>query len=204
MFKFLRKVTEMPWLEQGFPEGSEPTEANAPYTRKVALGVFLAVITSVFFLFVMAYLERMKLADWRPVDEPGLLWFNTLLLVVGSVAMQRARKADFGARGSVSFALLLGGVMALAFLVGQFIAWQALSTGGYASVSNPANAFFYLLTAIHGLHLAGGLYVWARAVWRGWRGADAERIRLSIELCSVYWHYLLLVWLVLFALMLAT
>jgi len=35
-------------------------------------------------------------------------------------------------------------------------------------------------------------------------GADARSVRLSVELCTVYWHYLLLVWIVLFALLLST
>ncbi|NNL95161.1 MAG: cytochrome-c oxidase, partial [Xanthomonadales bacterium] len=41
-------------------------------------------------------------------------------------------------------------------------------------------------------------------MWRSLQGGDANRIRISVELCSVYWHYLLLVWLALFALMLST
>jgi len=75
----------------------------------------------------------------------------------------------------------------------------------FFSPLNPAVAFFYLLTAVHGLHLLGGLYVWGRTVAR-MRGKDVEVIdvRLSIELCSVYWHFLLLVWLGLFAVMLST
>jgi len=65
-------------------------------------------------------------------------------------------------------------------------------------------AFFLLLTAMHGIHLVGGLAVWARATLRAVRGADFARVRLSVELCTVYWHYLLLVWLVLFGLLLQT
>ena len=94
--------------------------------------------------------------------------------------------------------------MAVAFLVGQFMAWGVLRAGGYYAASNPANAFFYLLTAVHGIHLLGGLYVWARTMSRCWRGVEVAQIRLSVELCSIYWHYLLLVWLALFALMLNT
>ncbi len=70
--------------------------------------------------------------------------------------------------------------------------------------SNPANSFFYLLTALHGLHLLGGMWVWARTTFRMLTGANAESVRLSVELCTVYWHYLLLVWVALFALLLST
>jgi cytochrome c oxidase subunit 3 len=73
------------------------------------------------------------------------------------------------------------------------------------SPANPAVAFFYVLTAVHGLHLVGGLAVWARTLARSLR-KDVELIdvRLSVELTSVYWHYLLLVWLGLFAILLST
>ena len=71
--------------------------------------------------------------------------------------------------------------------------------------SNPAVAFFYLLTAVHGLHLLGGLFVWGKTVTRMARpGAELIDVRSSVELCTVYWHFLLLVWLVLFAVLLST
>jgi cytochrome c oxidase subunit III len=76
--------------------------------------------------------------------------------------------------------------------------------------SSPAFAFFVLLNAIHGLHLLGGLFVLTRTTLRLFRGVDASnvvargRIRLSVQLCTTYWHWLLLVWLGVFALLLST
>ncbi len=55
---------------------------------------------------------------------------------------------------------------------------------------------------MHGLHLIGGLWVQVRATARVLRGAEAEAVRLSVQLCTVYWHYLLGVWVVLFAVLL--
>ena len=84
------------------------------------------------------------------------------------------------------------------------MAWQQLNAAGYYLDSNIANAFFYLLTAVHGLHMLGGMWVWARSTMKVWTGADADSVRLSIELCTVYWHFLLLVWIVLFGMLLST
>lgn len=204
MFKLLRNVTEMPWAQAGIPEGSKAPEENSPYARKVALVMFLAVVTSIFFLFGMAYIERMELADWQPLEEPTILWVNTVLLIAASVAMQMARKSAIDGKGSVQLRLLAAGVLVILFLLGQWLAWNVLRVAGYYASTNPAYAFFFLLTALHGIHLAGGLYVWARTLWRSRREAEAERVRQSIELCSVYWHYLLMLWLVLFALLLNT
>jgi len=84
-------------------------------------------------------------------------------------------------------------------------AWHQLSASGYFMAGNPAVAFFYLLTAVHGLHLLGGLFVWGKTTARmSNKAMELIDVRLSVELCTVYWHYLLLVWLVLFAVLLST
>jgi len=68
--------------------------------------------------------------------------------------------------------------------------------------TNPSSSFFYLITAVHGLHLMGGLLVLGRTTVRVARGADLRKIRLSVELCATYWHFLLVAWIALFALLL--
>jgi cytochrome c oxidase subunit 3 len=128
-----------------------------------------------------------------------------VLLALGSVAMQWARVAtnrDDPARARLAW--WLGGAFAVAFLVGQYYAWQQLQAVGYYAAVNPANASFYLLTGVHAVHLGGGLVAWIRTAARMARGAGLDEVRLGIELCTVYWHYLLLVWLVLFSLLLLT
>jgi cytochrome c oxidase subunit III len=133
---------------------------------------------------------------------PKLLWFNTGVLVLSSIALQwaylAARRNDLE---GVIIGLLGGGVSAVIFLVGQLLAWQQLIVAGYFVASNPANSFFYLITAVHGLHLMGGLVALGRTTSKVWRGAKATEMQLSVELCAIYWHFLLLVWLVLLGLL---
>ena len=69
---------------------------------------------------------------------------------------------------------------------------------------DPANSFFYMLTAAHGVHLIGGLVAWGRTVAKIRRGESLDRVAISVELCTIYWHFLLLIWLAVFALMLLT
>ena len=172
---------------------------------KIGLLSFIAVVTSLFALFLSAYMMRMKLGDWRPLPEPDLLWANTAILVLASFAFQLTRNAAVkGQLAAVKTWLLVGGVCTALFLSGQLVAWQQLGASGYLMAGNPANAFFYLLTALHGLHLLGGMWVWGRTTTRVLTGADVESVRLSVELCTVYWHYLLLVWIGLFGLLLST
>ena len=60
-----------------------------------------------------------------------------------------------GKMDGVRAGLLAGGVFALAFLAGQLWAWRQLDAAGYYLTANPAAAFFYLITGVHGLHLFG-------------------------------------------------
>lgn len=200
-----RRLTDKPWLRHGPMEDLEGGPPASPVPARTALYWFLAVISSLFFLFLVAYRLRMAVDDWRPLPEPDLLWINTGLLVLASLAMQWASASvNRARRGATLQALGLGGVLTLAFLCGQVLAWQQLAAAGFGVRGNPANAFFYLLTAVHGLHMAGGLWVWARTTWRAFRGAEAEDLRLTVQLCAVYWHFLLLVWLVVFAFLLSS
>ncbi len=196
---------------------TQPWDANDPVENqpgrgvistdpaKIGLWTFLAVVTSLFALFLSAYLMRMKLGDWRPLAEPNLLWLNTAILALASVAFQLAKgAASRGQLLTVKVGLIVGGACTTLFLLGQLVAWQQLNASGYFMTGNPANAFFYLLTALHGLHLLGGMWVWGRTTTRVLTSADVESVRLSVELCTVYWHYLLVVWIGLFALLLST
>ena len=210
-----RRLTTKSWERQGSFDGRDAAGMKArPASAQVGLWVFLAVATSFFTLFVTAYLIRMNphlvqdvaLRDWRPVEEPPILWLNTVILALGSVAMQMARNAmNRGRTGLVRARFVAGGALALVFLAGQWLAWRQLQAAGYYATGNPANAFFYVLTGLHGLHLLGGLVVWIRTAARLSRGsADPGRLRLSIDLCTTYWHYLLVVWLVLLGLLTIT
>jgi len=86
-------------------------------------------------------------------------------------------------------------------IVGQLITWDNLQNAGYFLTSNPANSFYYLMTGLHAIHLLGGLWVWSKSSIRLLSGGEPKDIKLSIELCTLYWHFLLIVWLVLFALL---
>jgi cytochrome c oxidase subunit III len=204
----VRKLTVKPWVQQPAGEHLEGIEPFTQPAAKVAFYFLLAVITSLFLLFFTAYNMRMSPhhgGDWHPVTEPNLLWLNTGLLILSSVTMQWARRlAVLGNQDKLFLALIGGGLLTLAFLGGQLVAWDQMQASGQYSLINPASAFFYLLTAVHGFHLIGGLVVWARTLIKIKTGASVESLNLTVELCSLYWHYLLVVWLALFALLVST
>ncbi len=171
----------------------------------VGLRLFLGVVTVLFTLLVVSYFGRMAFADWRALPEPWLLWLNTGTLIASSLAFQVALvAARRGHLVRVKDGLTTGGIFALAFLIGQFLVWQQLVALGYFAQENPANAFFYVLTGLHALHLLGGLVAWGRTIAKLRRGIALAQLCLSVELCTVYWHFLLLIWMALFALLIFT
>lgn len=204
-------INVTPWVANVATDSVRDEGVRSPFTSiplpniKLALGVFLAVATSLFALFISAYSIRMEYPDWRPLTEPALLWINTGILVLSSIFLQLAwNAAKRNEMPAVWRGVALGGACAVAFIIGQLAAWDQLSSSGYFITGNPANGFFYMLTGVHALHLIGGLVALSRSVSRLWRHQDIESIRLGVELCAVYWHYLLVVWLILFGLMLTT
>jgi cytochrome c oxidase subunit 3 len=210
----VQRLRDKPWTVHGVIAGSQDgLTSSAP---KVGLWIFLGMVTSLFLIFTSAYVMRMgyghgDIREWQAVSEPALLWLNTVVLLAASVALQtaqiRAAKNDVdGTRKYFS----AGGILTVVFLLGQALAWRALEAQGQYDHTNPAFSFFVLLTAVHGLHLVGGLWVLSRTAARLWRGLEkasvvqVAAVRQSVQLCTTYWHYLLLIWLGLFVLLLST
>jgi cytochrome c oxidase subunit 3 len=197
------QLTIKPWMTvPGTVENLRDRDRSSRPTTKLALRVFLAVVAVLFMLLVMAYGTRMAYEDWRPTPQLRLLWANTFVLILSSVALQWAQfSIRRGRMDGMRIGLLAGGAFTVVFLIGQVLAWRQLSTMVYFDITNPAIAFFYLITGLHGMHLLGGLVAWGRTVSKVWGDFDRSVIRQSVELCTLYWHFLLLVWLILFGLL---
>ncbi|MBM3268250.1 MAG: cytochrome c oxidase subunit 3 [Candidatus Sericytochromatia bacterium] len=201
---YSQTIGTRPWLQPRQLAGAGESRLVFP-VKKVGLAVFLAVVASLFSLFISAFLMRMQEADWKNLALPDSLWVNTLILVAASVSFEVVRVAARNGREALMKVALLGaGAFTGSFLAGQLMVWQGLNAAGNFPAANPANAFFFMLTAVHGLHLVGGLWVWFRATVKAWRGAGSANVAQSVDLCAMYWHFLLLVWLVLFALLWAS
>jgi len=195
-----QNLAAKPWLEQGVIGDLTDPDQRQPLLAKWGLGFFLAVVGALFALLASAYAMRAVSPDWQSAPLPRVLWLNTGVLIVSSLALQAA---DFFARrretGRARTFLLTGAGAAIAFLAGQLLAWRQFAAAGYFLSTNPANSFFYLITGAHGLHLAGGLVALATTVATA-RG-DISAAQSGIRLCAIYWHFLLVVWLLLFALL---
>lgn len=197
-----QRLTVKPWLEQGVIEGVPDFQASRDPAKRVGLGFFLAVVGSLFALLTGAYFMRRELGDWQPLPVPPILWFNTAMLVLSSLALEWAQHSVRRSNQSqLRLGLAAAGLFAVTFLAGQLIAWGELSASGYYVSGNPANSFFYLVTGLHGLHILGGLVALGWAGIKAWGRGGVESVRLNVELCATYWLFMLFVWMVLFSLL---
>jgi len=187
--------------------GLRSVEDSSPASR-TGIWVGLAAVTMTFVAFTSAMIVRQGAStDWRHFTLPSLLYFNTLVLLASSVVLEVARKrtAAFvhGLRTSRSAPLLwLWSTLALGivFVAGQYMAWLQLRALGLYMATNPSSSFFYLFTAIHGLHILGGLAGLTLVIWR--LSKTIPTLHLStLSTVSYYWHFMDALWIYLLLLL---
>lgn len=166
---------------------------------RIGIWVALASIVMMFTALSSAYIVRAGLPasiDWRLTKLPSLVWLSTAIIVASSFVVQAARRRlhhdDAQASRRLLFATLLLG---LGFLASQLGAWSQLAGQGVYLASNPHSSFFYVLTALHGLHVTGGIvglcYLLFRVWWRkGDEWKAATRRRRVADAVTIYWHFM--------------
>jgi cytochrome c oxidase subunit 3 len=154
-----------------------------------------------FMALASAYLVRRGSPDWVPVRVPGLMWFNTAVLLVSSGTLEMARKR-LGLLDVAGFRRLwaVTTILGVAFLIGQVVAWRQLVGEGIYLASNPASSFFYIFTGAHALHLLGGVGALLYVAWRNFERAQVTRV-VAAEVTSYYWHFMDGLWLFLLVLL---
>jgi len=189
--------------DDGSGSGGSAEVSRRAYFTGISLG--LAAILMFFMALTSAYIVRKGLGgDWRPIQLPRVLWFNTLVLLVSSVTIEIARRKERAAQ-LAAFRNWWGVTTGLGclFLLGQVQAWRQLRAAGVFVASNPSSSFFYVLTAAHGAHLVGGILALAYVAARAWPATAGSRITqdTAAELASVYWHFMDGLWVFLFLLL---
>jgi cytochrome c oxidase subunit III len=197
------------WRNLGPTDGDlKALEDYSPEPSRTGIWVGLAAITMSFAAFTSALVVRQATAnDWHHLSIPSIVFINTVVLLASSATLEVARRrvADF-ARGASSdrttpllwlWATLSLGLL---FVVGQYMAWQRLRVEGLYLASNPNSSFFYVLTAIHALHVLGGLAGLMRVIYILNRPAFSLR-RSTLDATSYYWHFMGILWLYVLLLM---
>jgi cytochrome c oxidase subunit III len=175
----------------------------SPPPASTGIWVVLASIAMTFAAFTSALIVRQGSAlDWRHLTLPRVLYLNTLLLLASSFALEVARrqvaatmggakKEDKGQVTSPSRWLYIALFLGFLFVAGQYVAWMQLRSQGLFLATNPNSSFFYVLTAIHALHVLGGLGGLTRVILR----LNQSILRKStLDATAYYWHFMDALW----------
>ena len=207
---WLKTITDKPWVQSSVIEPRVETRKPRQVHKETAFKFLVCVIAVVFFLFTITFLQRSQSYDfqalagetWLPFNDLSLLWRSTAFLVGASMALFLASKQtlESNLRASLT-ALFCAFVFSLAFLFSQIDIWQELSRSGFGLTLNPANSYFYLLTAVHGLHILVGLYVLLVVSFRLLFEKFQGDTQCNLSLTAQYWHFMLGIWCFLFVLL---
>jgi cytochrome c oxidase subunit 3 len=180
---------------------------RSPASR-TGVWVGMAAITMTFAAFTSAMVVRQgSSTDWRHFILPPVLYLDTAVLIASSVTLEFARiRVRLFARGLHSrrgipllwlYATLGLGVW---FVAGQYAAWLKLKSEGLYLATNPSSSFFYLFTAIHALHVLGGLAGLMLVIWRFSKPAPTLNVS-TLSTVSYYWHFMAALWIYLLLLL---
>jgi cytochrome c oxidase subunit III len=189
----------------GGDDGGSGDPNYVPGAGLLAMRFVLVSVSMLFFTLGMAYYERSRSqAHWQHIRVPHMLWVSTAIILATGWVLEAARSAlnrKNYVRYMHSLEITIGG--GLAFLASQVLALRELVTRGLYMQHNPHSSLFYVLTGAHGLHLLGGIaalcYLLVRASGQPQRSRfQLQRQRSRTSVTALYWHFLTVLWVVLF------
>jgi cytochrome c oxidase subunit III len=176
------------------PSALEDPANSPPGLYRVGLLTSCISISAFFISLVIAYYWRKHTPPfWEPVPIPKTLRLSTILILISSATFETARQLF--RRGEWRIAsrfLLITASLGMAFLASQLTAWRSLVMHGAFLVRNPHSSFFYMFTGLHAAHLIGGLVVLFVLV------LGKSKRRELVDVATIYWHFLGVLWLALY------
>lgn len=197
-------------VSAGEPKGETKPFRYWPSMSQLGMLAFLASLTFFFGALIIAYvwiLSGRPTDGDQPIHIPAALWWSTLILLASGLTLAAARYAIRRGRvDSYRRGVLATAILGLLFLISQALACRDLFTQGVFVAANPRGNVFYTFTGFHALHLFGGLGALTLLV----RGSLAltpdeesplRRARNRAGLIAMYWNFVVVSWLVMFALL---
>ena len=204
--KLFGTLTEKPWeKEQMVSDDYHQGKTFNISTQTSAVIVIFGASTVLFTLVVTGYLYSIPAEqDTEYLLKPNLLWINTLILLSVTYFFYKITK-DLKKNNTqkIKNNLLIVGFLSYLFLFGQTFFWFQLMKSGKFVSTNSYFSSFYIFTALHGLHLLGGLFFWGKVFSKTSKLKQEEIIneKKNIDALSLYWTFLLIVWVVFFLIM---
>jgi cytochrome c oxidase subunit III len=194
--------------DDGF--NNPPTEAyEKSFSKsKIFTWFLLIVVLMTFGGLIGAYIviSTNGVLEWQPFNLPVQVYFSTAVILMSSVTYTIAQQAikSNEQQKTKNWLLATTGLGAM-FISSQILAWLALVNRGFYTQGNPYAAFFYIMTALHAVHVVGGIIALGYIVLRSWQPSESAReIEKRREISGAvgwYWHFMGGLWLVLLLLL---
>ena len=183
-------------------------ETESQDKAKIVTWFLLLIVLMTFGGMIGAYIviATNGAAEWKPFALPIQVWISTAIIITSSITYQLANNAYFAEEYDRSRKLLIATtVLGAAFISSQILVWLALVNRGFYLRGNPYAGFFYILTAVHAIHVVGGIIALGTILLRTWHPTSSEdeltyRRNLARSV-GWYWHFMGGLWIVLFILL---
>lgn len=186
----------------------EEKEEFKPDKYRVGMGLILLVVLMTFGGLIGAYvvIATNKALEWRPFSLPFQTWISTALIIVSSIDYELAKKHLLaGNQAKARKWFFITGILSAVFIASQFLAWLNLVNEGYYATGNPYAGFFYILTAVHAVHVLGGIISLIFIVLKTQIATDdleeLSKRQWFARVVGWYWHFMGVLWLILFLLL---
>lgn len=165
----------------------------------IALGALTMFFGS---LFVAYMVLRLRQTVWPPPELPPfpqvLPFLNTIMLVMSSITFHLGvRKLEMAKNGTFKLFLGLTILLGLSFFALQYLLWQRIASAGL-EIGTSLGSIFYGMTVLHGAHLLAGLLALFWLVPGALRGTYLDRGTLQVRLVGLFWHFLGVIWIILY------
>jgi len=189
----------------GSSGGEGKPEPRKSGTKKYSTAVALVMLSILMLFLVLAAAFLVSRIDnlhtWAGVKLPGMLWINTVVLLASSGTLELARrKLQVDDKSGFRVMWTLTTILGVVFIGGQVVAWRQLSGEGVFLTSRMASSFFYVITALHAVHVLGGIIALLYVGFRKFDTAQLSRF-VAAEVTSYYWHFMDGLWLFLLVLL---
>ena len=176
-------------------EMSEP-ERKRLHPHKFTLWIGIGSIVMMFAGFTSAVIVKRNGADWQGFTLPNLFWYSTGVILATSLTVQMALRAfkerQMSRYRSLMLVTALGGIL---FITLQFFGFKALWVENVRFANSVGGSFLYIIFGLHALHVLGGVVALAVQFIRAFSARKRNYSPVPIEIVSVYWHFVDLLWL---------
>lgn len=168
----------------------------------LAMWLAVSALSMMFGALTILYLVRLQDKLNYPFEAPNALWISTFFILASSLTLWLGTRAiRRGDRSRLFFLATLTLFFGVLFLFSQGVAWAELFRAEVFTAKNPFRDLFYVITAVHGAHVLFGVGWLGVVVFKSYKGSYTKDRHLGVELFDMYWHFMGIVWVVFFAIL---